>query len=234
MLERRQLPRRPTPRIQFDAPLSDARANALVQALAVAPGGHIVDLGCGWAELLLRVVEAHPGTTGTGIDLDGGSLNRGVREASARGLYERVELVEADATQFEDRADVVLCVGVAEHLGRASRALHRVAEILEPGGVALFADRVWVAPAGAVARAGLGDLPVLDGLLAMARAAGFRITSHDLSSEEAWAAYAEGWRAALAEATSPDPVFEAEVDAHVSSHGRTVGYVWLVLSKHPA
>lgn len=222
------------PRLAFDAPLSEARAATLVARLAVAPGGHVVDLGCGWAELLLRVVEAHPGTTGTGIDLDRVALNRGVREASFRGLHERVELIEGDATQLEDRADVVLCVGVAERLGRASRALHLVAEIVEPGGVALFADRVWAAPAGAVARAGLGDLPVLDGLLAMARAAGFRVDSYELSDPEEWAAYAEGWRAMLAETTVRDPVFEAEIEAHVSSHDGTVGYAWLVLSKHPA
>jgi len=234
VVERRRLPRRPTPGIAFDAPLSDERAAGLVEQLAVAPGGHVVDLGCGWAELLLRVVEAHPGTTGTGIDIDDGSLNRGVRGASFRGLHERVELIQGDATQFEDRADVVLCVGVAERLGRASRALHLMAEILEPGGVALFGDRVWRAAAGAAARAALGELPVLDGLLAMARAAGFRVTGYDLSSEEEWAAYAAGWRAALAEATVPDMDFETDVEAHITSHGGTVDYVWLVLSKQPS
>jgi SAM-dependent methyltransferase len=230
--DRRLVPRRPSPRIPFDAPLSDARASALVEELAVAPGGHVVDLGCGWAELLLRIVEAHPGTTGTGVDVDLGALNRGVREASFRGLHERVELIEGDATQFEDRADVVLCVGAAEQLGRASRALHLVAEILEPGGVALFADRIWNAPAGAVARAGLGELPVLDGLLALARAAGFRVTSYDVSSPGEWTDYADAWRVALAEAPVRDPALEADVETHVSSHGGTVGYVWLVLSKH--
>ena len=234
MHERRLLPRRPSPRIPFDAPLSEERAAALIEELAIAPGGHIVDLGCGWAELLLRIVEAHPGTTGTGVDLDQGALNRGIREASFRGLHERVELIESDATQFEDRADVVLCVGAAEHLGRASRALHLVAEILEPGGVALFGDRIWNAPAGAVARAGLGELPVLDGLLALARAAGFRILSYDVSSPTEWTAYADAWRAVLTETTEIDPALDVMVETHVSSHGGTVGYVWLVLSKHVA
>ena len=234
MLDRRRLPRRPSPRLPFDAPLSEARASTLVAELAVAPGGHVVDLGCGWAELLLRVVEAHPGTTGTGIDIDQDALNRGVREASFRGLHERVELIAGDATQFEDRADVVICVGAAEQLGRASRALHLVAEILEPGGVALYGDRTWNAPAGAAARAGLGELPVLDGMLALARAAGFRVTSYDVSTPAEWTAYADAWRAALAEASVRDRELEADIEAHVSSHGGAVGYVWLVLSKHLA
>ena len=53
----------------FNAPLSEERAADLVERLALAPGGHVLDLGCGCAELLLRVVSAHPGTTGTGLAL---------------------------------------------------------------------------------------------------------------------------------------------------------------------
>ena len=66
----------------FDAPLGEERADRLIDALALAPGGHVVELGCGWAELLLRVVGAHPGTTGTGVDLNRDALNRGRREVS--------------------------------------------------------------------------------------------------------------------------------------------------------
>lgn len=234
VVERRRQPRRLAPRAAFDAPLSEDRAASLLAELAVAPGGHVVDLGCGWAELLLRVVEAHPGTTGTGVDIDRDALNRGVREAASRGLHERVELIEVDATQFEDRADLVLCVGAAEGLGRASRAMHLIAEILEPGGVALFGDRIWNAPAGAVARAGLGELPVLDGLLALARAAGFLVTSYDVSSPAEWDAYAETWREAIAGAEAGDQDPTGEIDVHASSHGGTVGFAWLVLSKHTA
>lgn len=66
--------------LAFNAPLGEARAGRLVEALALAPGGHVVDLGCGWGELLLRIAEAHRGTTGVGVDTDRSALDRGRRE----------------------------------------------------------------------------------------------------------------------------------------------------------
>ncbi len=52
--------------LTFNAPLSEERASALVSALPISPGHHVLDLGCGWGELLLRILAAHPATTGTG------------------------------------------------------------------------------------------------------------------------------------------------------------------------
>ncbi len=220
--------------LAFDAPLSEARAERFIEALALAPGGHVVELGCGWAELLLRVVSAHPGTTGTGVDIDRDALNRGTREIARRGLHERIELVEADVTVFEDRADVVICVGAAEGIGRTARALRRIAEILEPGGLALFGDRIWSATPGAEARSELGDLPVLDGLLAVARAAGFEIVDYDLSTAEEWAVFEAGWRAGLDTIDDPARRQAALAKTHASSHRGVVGFAWLVLTKQPA
>jgi cyclopropane fatty-acyl-phospholipid synthase-like methyltransferase len=220
----------PADQLVFDAPLDEARADRLVDALALAPGGHVVELGCGWAELLLRVVGAHPGTTGTGVDVDRDALNRGRREIARRGLHERIELVDADATAFEDRADVVICVGAAEGIGRTARALHRIAEILEPGGLALFGDRIWSSTPGAEARAELGDLPVLDGLLAVARAAGFEIVDYELSSADEWAAFESGWRAGLELISDPAQRQRELQRTHASSYRGVVGFAWLVLS----
>ena len=47
--------------LTFNAPLSEERASALVSALPISPGHHVLDLGCGWGELLLRILAAHPG-----------------------------------------------------------------------------------------------------------------------------------------------------------------------------
>ena len=219
-----------TARLVFDAPLDEAHAERLVEALALAPGGHVVELGCGWAELLLRVVGGHPGTTGTGVDLDRQALDRGRREIARRGLHERVELIEADVTAFEDRADVVICVGAAEGIGRPDRALRRIGEILEPGGIALFGDRIWMSTPGAEARAELGDLPVLDGLLAVARAAGFQVAEYDLSSPEEWASFEAGWRAGLETVDDPGQRQAALVKTQASSHRGVVGFAWLILT----
>jgi len=45
-------------RLTFRGPLSEARAGALVRRLALAEPGTVLDLGCGWGELMLRVLAA--------------------------------------------------------------------------------------------------------------------------------------------------------------------------------
>ena len=110
--------------LTFNAPLSEERASALVAALPISPGHHVLDLGCGWGELLLRILAAHPATTGTGVDTDKEALDRGVRAATRRGLHGRVEFVEAPAETFVDVADIVVCVASSHAFGGTGDALH--------------------------------------------------------------------------------------------------------------
>ena len=43
--------------LDFNSPLSDARTAKLIADLGVARQDHVLDLGCGWGEFLLRVAE---------------------------------------------------------------------------------------------------------------------------------------------------------------------------------
>src|SRR6476646_6821793 len=125
MLQRRRQPVRDDFRrlahagLTFNAPVSEERASALVAALPISPGHHVLDLGCGWGELLLRILAAHPATTGTGVDTEKEALDRGVIAASRRGLHERVEFVQAAAEAFVDIADIVVCVASSHAFGGA-------------------------------------------------------------------------------------------------------------------
>src|SRR3954452_2620376 len=84
-------------RLTFHGPLSEARAARIVGRLAERAPATVLDIGCGWGELVLRVLEAVPGATGVGIDLNGEDLARGRANAAARGLAGRVEFVEESA-----------------------------------------------------------------------------------------------------------------------------------------
>ena len=120
--------------LTFNAPLSEERASALVAALPISPGHHVLDLGCGWGELLLRILAAHPASTGTGVDTAKDALDRGVLAAARRGLHERVDFVEAAAETFVDIADIVVCVGASHAFGGPADALHRLRQSVAPGG----------------------------------------------------------------------------------------------------
>src|SRR5689334_6719981 len=97
--------------LEFNAPLSSARADVIAAALAADDPRTILDIGCGWGELPLRVLAAAPKATGLGIDTDAELLARGQENASARGLADLVEFVNAPAPTEHEPADVVICVG---------------------------------------------------------------------------------------------------------------------------
>jgi cyclopropane fatty-acyl-phospholipid synthase-like methyltransferase len=50
--------------LTFLSPLSEARAAKLVSFLAEGRPTSVLDVGCGWGELLLRVLEAAPAALG--------------------------------------------------------------------------------------------------------------------------------------------------------------------------
>lgn len=218
-------------RLTFDAPLSEERAERLVAELALIPGRHALDLGCGWAELLLRVVAAHPAATGTGVDRDRAALDRGRLESARRGLHERVDLVEADLPAFEDHGDLVLCIGAAHAFGGAAAALRRLRELVTPGGRVLFADGFWERPPGNVARSTHGDLPVFDGLQSLARGAGFAVERAERSSSEEWDAFETAWRSGLESAGEPEVASLARERERGYRENRrgVLGFAWLTL-----
>jgi SAM-dependent methyltransferase len=192
-------------------PIAEDRMHDLVAGLALAPGRHALDLGCGAGELLLRVVSAHPAATGTGVDTRRPLLDRARRAAAEQALYDRVEFVEADVATFDDHGDLVLCVGSAWAWGGAQAALQALREKVEPGGVALFADRFWQRPPDGELRRRHGELPGLEGLLGAARSAGFAVERSEASTPAEWER------------------FEREQGYRAGSRG-ALGFAWLVLT----
>ena len=69
-------------------PLSQTRADTLVGFLAdgLAAAAHplVLDVGCGWAELLLQVLDAVPSATGIGVDANPDAI---AQAESLIGLY---------------------------------------------------------------------------------------------------------------------------------------------------
>ena len=140
-------------RLAFHGPLSDARAARLVSRLARTAPATVLDLGCGWGELLLRVIEAVPAAVGTGIDLSADDLGRGQGNALTRGLDGRVSFIEESAVgTARGPADLVLCVGSSHVLSDAKPprhtidALHALRLLVTPGGRVLLGEGFWEHP----------------------------------------------------------------------------------------
>ena len=126
-------------RLTFHGPLSEARASRLVGRLARTAPATVLDIGCGWGELMLRILEAVPAATGTGIDLNEDDLARGGANATSRGLAQRVEFVAGSATGTTAKpADLVLCLGASHALsnkeppGHTPEALRFLRRLVTP------------------------------------------------------------------------------------------------------
>jgi cyclopropane fatty-acyl-phospholipid synthase-like methyltransferase len=223
-------------RLTFHGPLSEARAARLVARLAEPAPATVLDIGCGWGELMLRVLAAVPGATGTGLDVNAADLARGRDNARAQGLADRVDFVEESAAGTgRAPADLVICLSASHALSDAAPPEHTAAALralrglVTPGGRVLLAEGYWQrtpAPAELAAMwpdAAAGDHLDLPTLVDTAVAAGFRPAWIETATTEEWDDFESGYQSDTEEwlATHPDHPLAAEtrtrLDAHRSS-----------------
>ncbi|MFK0294650.1 SAM-dependent methyltransferase [Streptomyces sp. NPDC090442] len=225
-------------RLAFHGPLSPARATGMIDRLTAATTAPatVLDIGCGWAELMLRLLAALPGATGVGIDLRADDLARGRANAEARGLAERVRFAEGSAVTLDRQpADVVLCLGAShalsearppEHTAAALRALRR---LVAPGGRVLLGESYWQRPptdrelAAMWPDASRTEFHDLAGLVDLAVAAGFRPAWIETASDDEWEAFESSYQADVEEwlAAHPDHPLASETRDRVDRHRRS-------------
>jgi len=191
-------PRPPTfyASLDFNAPLSDVRAETIVRALAGCEPATILDIGCGWGELLLRVVSASPAARGCGIDSDPAAIARGRANAASRGLADRVVFVESPAPTEHEPADVVICIGSDHAWSSQADALAALHAFVPPGGRLLFGSGFWERPPSVDEAATLDmapdSLPDLAGLVDLAIAAGYRPLFVETANRDEWERFESG------------------------------------------
>ncbi|RMB85525.1 cyclopropane-fatty-acyl-phospholipid synthase family protein [Streptomyces shenzhenensis] len=195
-------------RLTFHGPLSEARAAGMVARLAGAGPATVLDIGCGWGELMLRILAAVPGARGTGIDLRGEDLARGRRNAEARGLADRVEFREESAVGTRHGpADLVLCLGAGQALSEAeapahtAEALRELRRLVTDDGRVLLGEGFWERPPTAAELSGMwpdataDEYHSLARLLDLAVAAGFRPEWTETANADEWQAFESGYQA---------------------------------------
>jgi SAM-dependent methyltransferase len=198
--------------LTFMTPLSQATADRLVSFVAEDLGdGVVLDLGCGWAELLLQVLEAAPGARGTGLDLDAPAIDHGRALAGRRGLAERVDLQVTDVGDVDLDADAVICIGASQIWGPPveagepidyAGALRHLRAALPRGGRLLYGEGIWSAPptveAAAPLSGRLDEFVGLADLLDVAVAAGFEPVLVAEATTAEWDAFESGFCAPYA------------------------------------
>lgn len=239
-------------RMRWNAPLSEAHADLLLDRLGLDAGIRIVDLGCGWGELMMRAVERAGGSrpapgrggspaSGVGVDVDPVALARGRAMARQRGLDGRVEFVHAEAGAWRGTADRVLCVGSSHALGGSRAALEALAAFVPAGARVLFGDGCWTGPATEAALGIFGDevLPLTE-LVEACRAAGWRVLHMSTADPREWDDFESTSRAGWQEwllANSSDPRvaevrdwLDARERRYIQDYRGVLGFGYFVLA----
>lgn len=232
-------------RLAFNAPVSNERANRLAADLAAPKPATVLDLGCGWGELLLRVLAAAPDARGVGIDVFGPDLERGRGNAARRGLADRATFIEGGAADHASNADVVISSGAYQAFGTIADALGALRALVNPAGRVLFAAEIWERTPTAEELANMWpgttveDCLHLPDLVDQAVAAGFRPLRIETSTRGEWEEFESGFLAGseewlLANGDHPEAHQVRErLDAHraiwLRGHRGVFGFAFLTL-----
>ena len=155
----------------------------ILRKLRIAPGMTLLDIGCGWGELVIRAASRF-GARAHGVTVSHEQLERAERRIRDEGLAGRASVELAHYAELSERPpyDRVVSVGMFEHVGREHHGayMEAVGRLLVPGGLSLlhtitqliarpvdpWIDR-YIFPGG--------ELPTLDGAIAHAAPAGLRV-----------------------------------------------------------
>ena len=203
-------------------PLSEERAAHLVAFLSDPAPTEVLDMGCGWGELLLRVLTSAPRARGRGVDCASASIDRARQQALSRGLLDRATFDALPGVEAQDQpADAVICIGASQIWGPPvedaqplvyAAALRALRALVLPGGRLVYGEAIWSStphPAATAHLAGREDeYLTVDALREQIRAAGFEVVEDGLATIHEWDVFEAGYRGR----------FTRWLEAHDASH----------------
>lgn len=194
-----------------------------MERCGLGAGDHVLEVGCGKGDLLVRLLTHWPGATAEGFDRNPWFLADARAAAAAAGedVARRMSFIETDlaGALIADRGAAVTigfgATGVYE--GDQARTVRALTAATRPGGTVLFGDGLWVREPLASGLAAFGmaldELPDgVDGFAALAISAGLEVLEIEVVSDAEWDDYEAAYASAVtswADAHPEDPDREA-------------------------
>ncbi|HET9017580.1 MAG TPA: class I SAM-dependent methyltransferase [Thermomicrobiaceae bacterium] len=123
-------------------PLSEQKVDELVELAHLAPGSRVLDVACGKAELLVRLIERW-GASGVGIDISPYCVRDAREKAAARVPGADLTFLQLDGADYRGEPasfDLAMCVGASWVFGGHEGTLRAMAGFTRPGGLVLVGE----------------------------------------------------------------------------------------------
>jgi SAM-dependent methyltransferase len=194
-------------------PMSGERLDALAEGTPLGRGDHVLELGCGKGDLLVRLLARWPEATAEGFDRNPWFLAVARAAAVTAGVERRVSFVETDApgALVADRSvAMAVAMGATGILGDHAATVAGLARAVRPGGVVLFGDGVWIREPLSSGLASFGmtrdELPEgPEGFAALGVEAGLEVLGVDVVGEAEWDAYEGAYAGAIERWAAANP-----------------------------
>jgi 2-polyprenyl-3-methyl-5-hydroxy-6-metoxy-1,4-benzoquinol methylase len=104
--------------------------------------GHVLDLGCGPADIPIRLVRALPGCRVTGVDASLPMIRLGEEAVRSAGLSDRISLrcERFQSYTLKEPADAVISNSLVHHLTNPLKFWYALKQLVKPGSYILVMD----------------------------------------------------------------------------------------------
>ncbi|XWX01414.1 hypothetical protein V2A60_009442 [Cordyceps javanica] len=181
--------------LRWNCPLSTSTADDLIQKLQLGAESTLVDIGCGWGELLLQAAK-HSGAAAVGVDTDADLLARCKVAAYKKDM--EIELVNMPGRDWKEVRDRAICIGSSHAFGGTREMLEGLAAVV-PCGRVLVGDMCWEEEDKELSeecRAMFGDDVVpLSRFVALCRETGWKLMHLETATRRDWDTFECGHRA---------------------------------------
>lgn len=207
----------------FCNPLSSAKFDELIDVLRLAPSARVLDVACGKAELLIRLVERYS-VSAVGVDISPFCIRDARAKAASRVPRADISFLEMDGAHYkggQEPVDLAMCVGASWIWQGHRDTLRSLSSFVRPGGLVLTGEPYWRRPPDpsylADGRMRLEDFSTHDGNVAVGGEVGLTPLYTIAGSEDDWDRYESlQWQAAERFAVEhPDDPDLAELLARV-------------------
>jgi cyclopropane-fatty-acyl-phospholipid synthase len=111
----------------------------MIEKLEIQDGDNILDFGCGWGCVANYILSKFPNVRFTGLNLSHEQceyMRRKMQDSDSYLSSGRFTLIEGDLneTQFEEKFDKIVSVGVFCHVGNLTQSFKKLASFLKPNG----------------------------------------------------------------------------------------------------